>query len=673
MASSCQKEKNAYNKIKNLKRKVYQILLKKYQQLSKKYNSNIIDNIIYNERSHIVALFKDRLIQDDNGEFLKRYYLLNEAIIRLPKFFEYYSLYSKIFPNYTSLEEGKYFYQNIQKKQKMIDIQEQKDIEKIEKAKSKKIIIEDISINNNKNKDNKEKDYVFSTDIINSILNGTNKESVEILFNINKEKINEEEVIFYDKINNLIQTISKLENDRNKNKNYYKIKNSESNSENRKKEIINNSGKKNKIINNTLLENDLHNKNVKINNFIKTKIRKNTIFNLNDKNMNNSINIKNININKLNKGEKNFIKKIEYNIFKKKKLISENHAKNRLHDISTSIKKELSKSKKNSSNNSKMPSNSTSSFNILINNISYNHKIKIHNKINPKLKKFKNSLMSPNPLTSRIINKTGRINFSLDKKQINNNKKNKTKYNKSSNNIYKIIKHKKSLSNEKRSKKYKQNILNQINNFRKNNINNNINVQKNINIKIKERNKRKSIKYIYNTKNIYNKINTYYLIDSRNYIFNEFLNIKRKKTNSIKKKSVNSKSSSKYNSSKSRSKSNHKNNSKNNLMDSNNSNLFKKNIRTNINNKNLNINWKIDSRNKRALFLSKNTSKLKTKNIVQNNSYLKASFLGSNNYIKYSNKIKDIKNYSKLFKYIGNKNYSTKSQRNYSFNNIFSF
>ena len=131
MASSCQKEKN--NRIKNIKRKAYQNLSKKYQQLSQKYNSNIIDNIIYNERSHIVALFKDRLIQDDNGEFLKRYYQLNEAIIRLPKFFEYYNLYSKIFPNYICFPEGKYFYQNILKKQKVIDSLEKNEIERRKK------------------------------------------------------------------------------------------------------------------------------------------------------------------------------------------------------------------------------------------------------------------------------------------------------------------------------------------------------------------------------------------------------------------------------------------------------------------------------------------------------------------------------------------------------------
>ena len=91
------------------------------------YNVNIIDNIIYNEKSHIVAEFKDRLIIDDNGEFLKDF--IKESDVRLPKLFEYYDLYSKIFPNYTTFYEGKYLYQNIQRKQRMIDLQEKLEIQ----------------------------------------------------------------------------------------------------------------------------------------------------------------------------------------------------------------------------------------------------------------------------------------------------------------------------------------------------------------------------------------------------------------------------------------------------------------------------------------------------------------------------------------------------------------
>ena len=172
MISSGLQEKTIIN---NIKKKIHLSLIKKYENMPLKYNSNIIDNIIYNERAHIVATFKDRLIIDDNGEFLKRYYNLDESLVRLPKFFEYYELYSKIFPNYTAIGESKYLYQNIQKKQKMIDLQEQMELEK-QKMKTKENednIIKNLhgdsdffdDYNNGRNK--KSSDNVFSTYIIN--------------------------------------------------------------------------------------------------------------------------------------------------------------------------------------------------------------------------------------------------------------------------------------------------------------------------------------------------------------------------------------------------------------------------------------------------------------------------------------------------------------------------
>ena len=454
MTSPCQKEKN--NKIKNIKRAINQSFIKKYEKLSQKYNSNIIDNIIYNERTHIVALFKDRLITDDNGEFLKRYYQFDESVLRLPKFFEYYNLYSKIFPNYTSLPEGKYFYQNIQQKQKMIDIQEQIEFEKQQKRKnqnehSKNNISKEYIINNN-NKDN-DNNFVFSTDVINSILNQTNMEFIELLFNFDKNNIEKEEGIFKEKINDIVNRINNYEN---YNKNKSKNKNNQEKKQNSsKKEKDNknksNSGKKNKI-NNTVLGNDLNNnKNVKLNYFNKSTFRKNTIFNLNNnKKTNNLIYLKNNKINKNNKNDKNYIKLIEQNIFKKKQLLLSkyNTKKNILHNVSSSnsIKKELSKSKKHSSNNSKKISGSTSSFNILRRNNSLHYKNnnkKIANINNKKLEiKMKNSIRSPKQFISRGAIKSS-LNFSVDKNKLNKHKKNQTKYTYSFNNIYKSKIHKK--------------------------------------------------------------------------------------------------------------------------------------------------------------------------------------------------------------------------------------
>ena len=144
------------------------------------YGSIIINNIIYNEKSHIVAIFKDFLISDDFSEFLKRFYYKNESLIRLPKFLEYYETYSKIYPNYTSLPESKFIYKNIHKKQKMIDIQQ--ELESEEKKKNKN--------NNNSNKKCKEKiDKIFNTDIYDSIVNES-EDLYNLLFGIDKSKNN---------------------------------------------------------------------------------------------------------------------------------------------------------------------------------------------------------------------------------------------------------------------------------------------------------------------------------------------------------------------------------------------------------------------------------------------------------------------------------------------------
>ena len=62
---------------KSIIKKIYKLFKKKYSKLPLSYDVNIIENIIYNEKSHIVATFKDRLIIDDTGEFLKRYYKKN--------------------------------------------------------------------------------------------------------------------------------------------------------------------------------------------------------------------------------------------------------------------------------------------------------------------------------------------------------------------------------------------------------------------------------------------------------------------------------------------------------------------------------------------------------------------------------------------------------------------
>lgn len=72
---------------------------------------------MYNEPRHLVSVFKDYLIYDDFSEYLKRHYRIDEATDRLPRIFEFYEKYSKVFPNYVALpKESRFMFKNIEKK-----------------------------------------------------------------------------------------------------------------------------------------------------------------------------------------------------------------------------------------------------------------------------------------------------------------------------------------------------------------------------------------------------------------------------------------------------------------------------------------------------------------------------------------------------------------------------
>ena len=437
---------------KSLIKEIFKLFNKKYSKLPLSYDGNIIDNIIYNEKSHIVATFKDRLIIDDTEEFLKRYYKKNESDIRLPKFFEYYDLYSKIFPNYTVFYEGKYLYQNIQKKQRMIDLQEKMEFE--EKQNKEK--------NEASSLFNESKKNVFNTDAMDSILNGTNNEEIEILFNINKNNIKQDEEIFNRELNNLIEEIDNYETKKRKIENSNKIlknkivknnnfkpnfadnnnniqsnKNDSNNEKLWNKNIsapINLNYSKNKRIPNANSLSTINNTNITYYSNIKSIIskffnipsyQKNNILNVNSKLKNRS---KMNNRSKyFNKKDKTLVERLEQNLFKMRQK-SIFFQKNLSHNISTSnqTQKDFSISKKNSSLYTKKQSTSASSKHNpktkknLNNSIQYIQYIQNNNIIhNFEIKKNDTS-----PLTSRNP-KTNKIGINLAKsKQIKNIKGN---------------------------------------------------------------------------------------------------------------------------------------------------------------------------------------------------------------------------------------------------------
>ena len=336
-------------------KKILSKLSIKHNSSSTSYNINIINNIIYNEKSHIVATFKDYLIIDDVSEFLKRFYKFEESIIRLPKFFEYYDTYSKIYPNYTAIFEGKYIYRNIQKKQRMIDLQEQ------------------MEMNHNANNFN-ENNNVFDTDVFNSILNVTNKEDMELLFNINRDNFIQDEQNFVQKILDIVDTIEKYENQNNNDFSNINIECKSPNNINKRKNYNNNNllylYNRNNV--NKTLKKYSNNNNSNSNSLINSN-SSNNFFNLNNlskflsknsatnsKNIFNLYNTKNI-FNNSNFTDRALIERIEINLHKltKKNSMYRNKSSSINKEKNLNNSKSISISKNNISIYTKKLMNST--------------------------------------------------------------------------------------------------------------------------------------------------------------------------------------------------------------------------------------------------------------------------------------------------------------------------
>ncbi|CAI2382322.1 unnamed protein product [Moneuplotes crassus] len=94
-----------------------QILTQKYATSMDAYNCKVVNDIIGNETTRIVAIFKDYLLQDDMNDFMRRYYTTEECKGKISNLTEYYNKYCTVFPNYINLDERRYVYKNIIRKQ----------------------------------------------------------------------------------------------------------------------------------------------------------------------------------------------------------------------------------------------------------------------------------------------------------------------------------------------------------------------------------------------------------------------------------------------------------------------------------------------------------------------------------------------------------------------------
>ena len=168
--ASISNSKNIKRDFNSLVKYAHDYLISFYKAEKDDYNIRMIEDILDNEDTHLVAVFKDFLIMGDLNEFMQKYYSISDSKRYLPKICDYYLKSSMIFPNYVSLEENKYIYKNIRKKQKLIDNQQEQD---------------DMKENQKINSSSSESiDKFFSSKTLNSILQQTNTSNVKLIFGI---------------------------------------------------------------------------------------------------------------------------------------------------------------------------------------------------------------------------------------------------------------------------------------------------------------------------------------------------------------------------------------------------------------------------------------------------------------------------------------------------------
>ena len=147
----------------------------KYKTTIESYNVKVINDIIYNENTNIVSIFKDYLIYDDTSEFLKRFYNCNESKPRLPKIFGFYTTHSTFFPSTINLSEGKIIHKHKKKHKSHNDEIQEEENRKHPKRVSKNLFGDDDKIFTTRFLEELNRpesgDEMHSIDLSNSIIN----------------------------------------------------------------------------------------------------------------------------------------------------------------------------------------------------------------------------------------------------------------------------------------------------------------------------------------------------------------------------------------------------------------------------------------------------------------------------------------------------------------------
>ena len=152
--------------------------LEKYNSTPLFYQKFQILLLMENANTHLVSIFKDHLLFDDMTEFFREYYVKKEIFSRLKTIFDYYESSSYLFPNYTAINEGKYIYRNIIRKQKLIDYLEDLEDKMKEKEEKKNLKNKTKLKNNNQIEQSSSScEVVFDTKIYENIRKETENDS----------------------------------------------------------------------------------------------------------------------------------------------------------------------------------------------------------------------------------------------------------------------------------------------------------------------------------------------------------------------------------------------------------------------------------------------------------------------------------------------------------------
>ena len=108
----------------------FEIIARKflYRNYKKYYSQNInvllINSIFSNTGTHFSTIYTENLNFFSNKEFLSNFYTIGECIKKIIDLTDYYSESIQIYPNYFPLNEAKYIFFNILKKQSLVNEQE---------------------------------------------------------------------------------------------------------------------------------------------------------------------------------------------------------------------------------------------------------------------------------------------------------------------------------------------------------------------------------------------------------------------------------------------------------------------------------------------------------------------------------------------------------------------